>query len=133
MRTLSRRSLLKRLAALAAAPGLAAWAAACGRWREADGDLLAAAVDLGEGARQLGKHAVEAGGVPADLAELFAPLRPDVQRSKGDAQVLGRALAARVRKDFETGQIATVEGWHLSDTEVRLCAIAFLRGPTGEL
>ena len=129
MRRLSRRSFLKRLAALAGAPAVAAWAAACGRSSQADADLLATSVDLGEGAWQLGQQAVEAGSLPEDLAGLLRPLGAEVRRSQGDAGVLGRLLAARVERDFETGQVVTVGGWHLSETEVRLCAIEFLGRP----
>ena len=79
MKALSRRTLLKRLAALAAAPGMASWSAASGRPAAADADLLVTSVDLGEGAWQLGKQAVEAGTMSSDLTELVRPLRADVR------------------------------------------------------
>jgi hypothetical protein len=31
-----------------------------------------------------------------------------------------------VRKDFRTGQIVTVDGWQLSVTEARVCALVAL-------
>jgi hypothetical protein len=36
------------------------------------------------------------------------------------------AIAARVRDDFANGRIVTVDGWMLSITEARLCALAYL-------
>jgi hypothetical protein len=42
------------------------------------------------------------------------------------AEQLRRWMREAVRKDFETGQIVTVDGWQLSVTEARLCALVAL-------
>jgi hypothetical protein len=36
------------------------------------------------------------------------------------------AIAARVRDDFANARVAMVDGWMLSVTEARLCALAYL-------
>jgi len=37
-------------------------------------------------------------------------------------------LAARVREDFAAGRIVMLDGWMLSATEARLCALALRSG-----
>jgi len=39
---------------------------------------------------------------------------------------LGLALANAVRHDFQCGRIVNVQGWRLSQTEARVCALAHL-------
>jgi hypothetical protein len=38
----------------------------------------------------------------------------------------GRALANAVRRDFQCGRVVNVQGWRLSQTEARVCALAHL-------
>jgi hypothetical protein len=42
------------------------------------------------------------------------------------AEQLRRWMREAVRNDFETGQIVTVDGWQLSVTEARVCALVAL-------
>jgi len=44
----------------------------------------------------------------------------------GDRADLRRAVSGRVRQDFADGRTVTVDGWVLSRTEARLCALAAL-------
>lgn len=41
------------------------------------------------------------------------------------------ALVARIRDDFARGRTAAVDGWVLSEAEVRVCAILYLGDSTG--
>jgi hypothetical protein len=50
--------------------------------------------------------------------------RPDLART--DRQALGQWLGRRQREDFDRGRIVKVNGWILSETEARLCALAAL-------
>jgi hypothetical protein len=53
----------------------------------------------------------------------------DVLRGVHGAARLPRPeIAARVRDDFATGRVAMVNGWMLSQTEARLCAMVYLAG-----
>jgi hypothetical protein len=45
-----------------------------------------------------------------------------------DLAVLRERVRRRVRRDFVEGQVALVDGWILSITEARLCALAALLG-----
>jgi hypothetical protein len=49
---------------------------------------------------------------------------PDVQ--SGNLATIRRMLTARIRADFEQGNVVTLEGWMLARTELRMCAIAAL-------
>jgi hypothetical protein len=61
----------------------------------------------------LTRHVVA--GLPAGL---------DVRRASDHD--LRAALAHRIQSDFATERVATVDGWILSETEARLCALAAL-------
>jgi hypothetical protein len=43
-----------------------------------------------------------------------------------DAPGLSKLLAERIRQDFEAEQVVKVQGWILSITEARLCALTAL-------
>ncbi len=43
-----------------------------------------------------------------------------------NAEQVGRMLQDRIRSDFATGETVEVDGWILSRTEARLCALAAL-------
>ena len=56
-------------------------------------------------------------------------LREGLQRSfaAGDrARPLRDALADKIEEDYRFGRVAQVEDWVLSETEIRLCALAAL-------
>lgn len=67
------------------------------------------------GAAYLSAHPEESAVLPAFLRGLRA--RP------GDARGLAGELAALVRADFERGNTVRLDGWVLSRTEARLCAL----------
>jgi hypothetical protein len=46
-----------------------------------------------------------------------------------DPAVLRQRVRCRVRQDFAENQVTLVDGWILSTTEARLCALAALLGP----
>lgn len=111
---LTRRSLLSRLGAIAAAVSLPTAAAASGI----------------DGIRSLCRQAasdpdlVEAGRVC--LAELGGHRRPDDLRSALATKIVGSdpvaALDDAVRRDFAAGRIVSVEGWQISETEAEFLA-----------
>lgn len=43
-----------------------------------------------------------------------------------DKRRLHMSLANATRRDFEAGRITEVDGWRLSETEARVCALAWL-------
>lgn len=56
-----------------------------------------------------------------------AELRRHLRELPLDApRELGSRARTRIREDFACGQVVQVEGWLLSRTEVRLCALAAL-------
>lgn len=48
------------------------------------------------------------------------------QLAQADARKRRELLRAQQRQDFEQGRIVRVQGWILSETEARLCALAAL-------
>ena len=40
-----------------------------------------------------------------------------------DREALRAAMRSRIRRDFAEGRVVTVDGWFLSQTEARLCAL----------
>lgn len=125
MRSLSRRQLLKVAAALAG--GLVAPGRAAARGPDPLTELLVA---IRVDPKQL-----------AIYAELYLSDRPEER----DPGFLGRELSAsgegkggadfkkslreRIRKDFEAGRTANLDGWILSVSEVRLwCLVHVLSG-----
>jgi len=46
--------------------------------------------------------------------------------AKADMEKLRELLLQQQRQDFEEGRIVNVQGWILSETEARLCAVAAL-------
>ena len=93
-------------------------------------DRLRALVPAPDSARLIGRAYLagypDESGDDATLARLIladlgggdprAPLPVDTRR-------LRETIAARVREDFRHGRTARVEGWILSRTEARLCAL----------
>lgn len=50
----------------------------------------------------------------------------DVRRNPPDDRRIVGILRDRIAKDFETGHTVRIDGWVLSKTEARLCALCFL-------
>jgi hypothetical protein len=62
---------------------------------------------------------------------LLAGLGQEPETARLDDRALRRRVAARVSADFAEGRTASLDGWLLSRTEARLCALAAL--PPGTL
>ena len=71
-----------------------------------------------QAAARLGRAYLE-GRPSADLASLEWPSLP-----AGGA--LRRRVARQIRADFAAGRVVCVQGWLLSETEARICAMAAL-------
>ena len=74
-----------------------------------------------DSARAVGAAYLRQNPDEADAERLAALLGPDLGESEGPA--LASRLAARQRADFTTGRTVVVEGWVLSLTEARICAL----------
>ena len=115
----------RRLLALAAAAGIGAAA-----WRLADDGVadspearLAAVLGDRDAARSVGERYLAGRPGERDEQALLRLLRP-----LGDPELLARdELGTRVRRavreDFAQGRVVLVDGWYLSETEARLCAL----------
>jgi hypothetical protein len=78
-----------------------------------------------ESARVIGRAYLRQAPEEADSARLVALIHPGDCSSLGDAE-LRRAVIARQRADFGSGRTVLLDGWLLSRTEARLCALAAL-------
>jgi len=76
-----------------------------------------------ESARAIGRAYLLQEPSEADATCLVALLDPGGVAARGKAE-LRRTIAARHREDFGCGRTVILDGWILSRTEVRLCALA---------
>ena len=117
MNTLSRRALLSALAALASIAVVPSRANGAVRTQLVGG----VARWLGLAAIPLGQLYLRSHKTEADL-DVLADLL--LERLQGTARNdLRRALALAVQEDFERDDVVYLDGWLLSRTEVRLCAL----------
>ncbi len=126
--TLSRRDALSGLLALLAAPALPA--SARGSVGYAIGDILAILRDRAA-ARAVGRRYLERYPEDRDQDVLVAMLLDRLQSAAVSAADNGiasvrRALRLAVGRDFEEQAVVDVDGWRLSVTECRLCALTAL-------
>lgn len=121
---LERRAFLRALVELAAAGVWLGPLAACARdpLREQLGAFYAER----EAAAALGRLYLEANPGESDPELLMERLAGGIERPRSDAAALARHLRARHRADFEHGRLTSLDGWLLSQTEARLCALAAL-------
>lgn len=125
--SLSRREALRALGAgvlFVCAP------AACGR-RGGDrlGEAarsLAATRSRRVAARAVGEHYLAGLDRPPDLPALLGELLGGMQPAWADEAEAQRFVADCHARDFAEGRIADVDGWWLSETEARLCALVAL-------
>jgi len=120
--TFTRRRLLALLAA--AGIGAAGWRLADEGGVDSPEGRLAQVFGDQDAARSVGRRYLAAHPGQADERMLLRLLRP-----LGDPDVLAREqLGVRVRRavrdDFAEGRVVLVDGWYLSLTEARLCALA---------
>ncbi len=111
----------RRLLALAAAAGVGAVG-----WRLADGgadspeERLTAVLGERDAARSVGRRYLAGHPDERDERALLRLLMP-----LGDPATLTQERVRRVvRSDFVAGRVVLVDGWYLSQTEARLCALA---------
>lgn len=125
--TITRRRALAYAAVLAALPldGLVA----CGVDAETPGPLLAGMRRDLRSAEAIGRvwlaAQTPAPGSPALLRGICGDER--CEEFAGDPERARRVIAARHRKDFETGNLVSVRGWQLSATEVQLYGLLALQ------
>lgn len=133
MSKLSRRSLLKQavLAALAGAVPVRLVANSDRRQAPELAQRLAGCLSHPGSARPVGARYLA--GAPGEahpllLTALIAGSLHAVRAMAGaDRQTLRRLLAARQRSDFASQHIVAVDGWILSRTEARLCALSAMQ------
>jgi hypothetical protein len=66
---------------------------------------------------------------PPTSVELVNGILPRALRTRSvveDRRELRRAVRARMEEDFSRARVVSVAGWMLSETEARLCALAWL-------
>ena len=84
-----------------------------------------------ESARIIGLHYLSEHPEEADKSYLLERLglNEDTYRSsdKRYSSVIDpKSISQRIRQDFDSGRMARLNGWFLSQTEVRLCALIWL-------
>jgi len=130
-----RREFLRRLGAGAvsalALAGGATVPMACAGSRDPLRGALGAFFDESERAGAVGaaylEQAADEASVEALLALLFDPGVAEARaRAESDPASLYRGLRSQHEADFVEGRVAHVDGWVLSLTEARVCAVVFL-------
>lgn len=83
-----------------------------------------------DSAREIGREYLKLVPSDSDLAVLVRKMIPDAGRMKflstAGKKSLRRYIASSSREDFRQGRMVCVNGWMLSQTELRLCAIVGL-------
>ena len=128
--SINRRKLLISTAGLAAAGAIGTpflrWEYA--RRKTRLGIRLAESLGESPGARQLGAAYLVRYPDEADIETLVSALVADMKAAPllADSPRLWQLLQRRVRADFRQGRLVRLDGWVLSQTELRLCALAEL-------
>lgn len=131
MKSISRRTVLISAAA-------ATTAVACVAWRFADDpsddylsqDLSKVFDGYKAYAASVGESYLRCTPHEADPILLAALLKIDVRSLPTDKTALRRYVRDRIRQDFAEGRTTDVNGWILSSTEARLCAITAIAART---
>ena len=133
----TRRLFLKRsgLASLAVLPGF--FTSGCdvlvARDLRAAAEALIDTLDRRDLADEIGKNYLDAYGPEHAFESLARGLLESIgvnieHATLVSAETLKKALSARIRDDFTRESVSIVNGWLLSETESRLCAMAYLAG-----
>lgn len=124
---IDRRSAVRALGAAGMTLALAPHVAPSGNGVPLAGWLKTMLADL-DSARQVGRAYLTAAPAEADRDRLLAQLFPQLEPgAAADGSTAWReSFSSRCRQDFADGQTVQVDGWVLSLTEVRLCALAAL-------
>ena len=137
-RALTRREVLALLAALCSnvPPAMALGRATASRETSElaanDGPLLRRIFRARADAATIG--AVYLKRAPEERSEallrrlLDLPVVPDNGLDPSEIDALASVLFARNRNDFREGHVFRINGWTLSLTELRLCALVYLHG-----
>jgi hypothetical protein len=93
-------------------------------------ELLAMLADP-EGAAAIGRRWIETAGPEkqkAVAAKIAKRLRTHGWEPGGTPEQMRDALAARIRHDFQHGEMVEVAGWQMSRTSAELCLLAAASG-----
>lgn len=120
---LTRRGLLFLLTGLCSAPLRALLAH---KNALLDGGFPARIFRVRESAINLGAEYLRRAPAENDRQVLRAALDLPPRKDFSQGRALALRLAERHRDDFRQGEIQRIEGWILSRTELRLCALAYL-------
>jgi hypothetical protein len=106
--------------------------------RTRPGDVVVALLPHGRSAVAVGRAYLAARPQEADVERLASELElpadlPDLESQAGLATLVALAgsLSSRHRADFREGRVVELEGWVLSETELRLAALAALGDADG--
>jgi hypothetical protein len=115
-----RRSVLAGALAL-----LGATAAPDRSWPKGAATVAETAARLGADAAEVGRRYLESNGSEANCELLADLVAANLDRHAGEVP---EQMAMAASEDFRCGRVVTVDGWLLSRTEARICAIAYLAG-----
>jgi hypothetical protein len=83
-----------------------------------------------DSAAAVGREYLKIAPLEADVSRLIdlivSPEKSIGAQSRTDAEALAESLRAKQRDDFEQGRTVLIQGWMLSQTEARLCALVSL-------
>lgn len=84
-----------------------------------------------ESAKAIGHRYLTLAPAEANFDTLMIRLYPGGNRQQRRATIVdqnafARELRSRIREDFRTGNVAVIDGWYLSRTELRICATVAL-------
>jgi hypothetical protein len=133
---------------MASAPLITVPLRIAGDWRatsavHADGSLASSGLRLIEThyedtkrAAALGRRYLETVPREGDVGQLVDAIfvgwsRRDLDASERDPVRFAQQIDAQQRRDFEQGHIEVVDGWSLSQTELRMFAVVFLSQRSG--
>ena len=123
----NRRNFLGAIGVLLCSPY--AWRAELFHRRPAQdalGRLVAELVGDDGAARFIGERYLRTARAERTIAALATPLRLGELLSVTDTKERNAIIARRIRHDFHCRRTTRVDGWILSLTEARLCALAAL-------
>ncbi|HEY4344509.1 MAG TPA: hypothetical protein VGN05_09210 [Parvibaculum sp.] len=126
-RTISRRNMLILGGVAVAAAALPASFRLLERETGSLADELLAMLADPAGAAVIGRQLIETSGPEkqkAVAAKIAKRLRTHGWQPGGTPDEMRAALAARIRHDFEHGEMIDVAGWQMARTSAELCALA---------
>jgi hypothetical protein len=107
---------------------LGATAAPDPSWPRNASAVVETAARLGSDAAEVGRRYLESNAGEASCQLLADLVAANLDPTAGD---VAEQMAMAASEDFRRGRTVTVDGWLLSRTEARICAIAYLAGQAG--